>query len=128
MITLRTNWYAGEQVEALKYYLQATDVEILWDYVEDGWEGDCFAVFRMQNKFFLWRDSFGSCSGCDCLDGSTLQEGFEYIQQTLISGNTLEFTSLGATVTYLESTDVCPLWGNFPIAEFKTFVEGYNNG
>jgi len=40
----------------------------------------------------LWRDGFGSCSGCDSLDG---QNGYEYIKDTLREGNTKQFHTYG---------------------------------
>lgn len=110
---LRTCWSAGNQIEALKFYLG--NVEFLWDWQEKDYQGNCYAIFRMQifnyniRKlewiYVIWRDSFGSCSGCDGLDGCNLESGREYIENTLQEGNTKQFKSLDEMQNWLIITE-----------------------
>jgi len=87
-------WSAGGQLNALSFYL-GEGAEILAEWMEDGWQGECAAIIKFTTKgsdvYVLWRDSFGSCAGCDALED---QDGFEYIKSTLSPGNTVQFESL----------------------------------
>ena len=94
-------WYAGAQLEALRFYLSPT-VEMLASFMEDDYQGECFALLKVEEAFILWRDSFGSCSGCDSLEGSN---GYEYIKNTLQEGNTRQFNSIEDAKKYVETTD-----------------------
>lgn len=94
-------WGAGSQLEALRYYL-SNKVEILYKFKEDDYQGDCFALLKFDNIFVLWRDNFGSCSGCDGLEYAN---GYEYIMSTLQEGNTRQFNTLKEVVDYLEQTN-----------------------
>lgn len=114
-------WYAGEQLDALKFYLKGVD--IIWTYQENHYQGECFAILKT-GKYYLWRDSFGSCSGCDALDDSGLVEGLEYIKSTLVEGNTKEFDSIKDLIAYLESPDKDPLWNTLPLDDLKSALQG----
>jgi len=100
-----SQWYAGQQLEALKFYL-SSKVTILLDCNEGGYQGSVSAILFVDDKFFLWRDSFGSCSGCDGLEGGN---GFEYIKQTLTSVK--EFNDLRDIINYLDSDEKDYLYG-----------------
>ncbi len=102
-------WYAGEQLSALRFYLNEK-VKILADFMEDDYSGDCFAILVFEDTIVLWRDSFGSCTGCDALEGNN---GYEYIKMTLQEGNTRQFDSLEAAKKYIEKTKDY-WWGKFP--------------
>ena len=95
-----SSWCAGEQLDALEYYL--SNAKILWSFEENDYQGECFAIFKLldTNKYILWRDWFGSCSGCDGLDD---ENGYEYIKDTLQEGNTKQFNSISEIVHYLET-------------------------
>jgi len=95
-------WCGGDQLYALEYYL--SNAKILWSFKEDDYQGDCFAIFKLldTNKYILWRDWFGSCSGCDGLED---ENGYEYIKNTLQEGNTKQFNSISEIVYYLENSD-----------------------
>jgi len=84
----KIGWFAGDQIKALKYYLQDYG-EILSEYMQDNYQGECGAVIKANRKFWVWFDSFGSCNGCDALEG---QDGFKYIQDTMT--NVKEFESI----------------------------------
>lgn len=116
------DWYAGDQLEALKYYT-TDDIIILDEYMEDGRQGYCFAIFLVEDKIVIWRDSFGSCRGCDALHG---QDGFEYIKSTLTEGNTLQFPDLETAHKYIKTEHNFPRyseWDYMPIEMFNNAQE-----
>lgn len=90
-------WGAGLQLEALEFYL-SDKVKILKKYMDDDYQGKCFAILKIEDTYIIWRDSFGSCSGCDGLEG---ENGYEYIKSTLSEGNTLQFKSLSDARDYV---------------------------
>lgn len=90
-------WGAGDQLEALEFYL-SKKVKILNNYKEPTYQGECFAIMKIKNNYIIWRDYFGSCPGCDALDG---KNGYEYIKNTLSEGNTLQFKSLEDAKQYV---------------------------
>jgi len=94
-------WGAGQQLEALRFYLSDA-VEIVEEWQEEDYQGECLAIMRVGSVIFLWRDSFGSCSGCDALEGS---DGYEYIEDTLGEGNTRQFDNLADAKSYIEKTE-----------------------
>lgn len=104
-------WYAGNQLKALRFYLNKK-VKIIAEYMEDAYEGECIALLKVGRRYFLWKDSFGSCSGCDALEN---ENGYEYIKDTMSSVK--EFKSLKEVKKYLSgeserfdwsySEDVC---------------------
>ena len=96
---IKKEWYAGGQLKALEFYLDKK-VLILTKYKDGGHYGECSAVLFVDNKFFLWRGSFGSCGGCDALEGSG---GYGYINQTMTSIR--EFDDIEEIVGYLNSDD-----------------------
>lgn len=86
-------WYAQDQLTALKYYLRPA-VKVLREFKQDTWQGDCFALLEFKETLVLWRDSFGSCSGCDALDGRDQYGGYDYIKSTMVEGNCKRFDSM----------------------------------
>lgn len=94
-------WYAGEQLTALKFYLD-DKINFLETYMEDEYQGNCFALLKIENTYILWRDSFGSCSGCDALED---ENGYDYIKNTLQEGNTRQFATLDEVKEYLMKTE-----------------------
>lgn len=95
------SWSAGDQLKALRFYLSPA-VSILAQVEEDDWAGNVVAVLQVNGLFFLWRDSFGSCCGCDSLDG---ENGYEYIKAAIAEGNSKQFDSLDEAEKYLDETD-----------------------
>src|SRR3989304_2369645 len=77
---VRKEWGAGDQLRALRFYLSES-IQILGEYQESDYSGVCFAILSLYrgHKYFIWRDSFGSCSGCDALDGEDIIGGLENI-------------------------------------------------
>ena len=102
-------WNAGDQVDALKIYLKK-EVEVLWEYTQNDYQGDCFALMKYKDQFVLWRDSFGSCSGCDALDGEDLFGGYDYIKKTMTEGNCLRFDNIKDVLVFMLSPDIDYLW------------------
>lgn len=97
-----TSWYAGGQLEALQYYL-SSEVKILASCGVGDYQGEYFAILFVDGKLFLWRDSFGSCSGCDSLDGSDEKQGYDYIKATMTSVK--EFENIEDIWKYLNKPD-----------------------
>lgn len=106
-------WCAGDQLEALRYYLK-TEVVFLSEYKEDDWQGECFAIFMVEGIFVCWRDWFGSCSGCDALED---EDGYKYIKQTLTEGNTLQFETLDDMEAFMKEEEDY-LWTDMPMGMF----------
>lgn len=98
------SWFAGDQVDALKFYLKK-EVEVLWEYTQNDYQGDCFVLMKYKDQFVLWRDSFGSCSGCDALDGEDLFGGYKYIKTTMTEGNCLRFENIKDVLVFMISSD-----------------------
>lgn len=96
----KDSWYAGGQLEALKHYL-SSKVKILADASEGDYQGTYYAVLFVDGKYFLWRDSFGSCSGCDAIEGLDEEKGYDYIVNTMTSVK--EFDTLEEIWKYLKS-------------------------
>lgn len=114
-------WGAGGQLHALRFYLDKK-VKILDEYDEGGYQGEMFAVLKFGRRIVLWRDYFGSCSGCDGLEG---ENGYEYIKNTLQEGNTRQFTSLKKAREYIARTEDW-LWesGRYPIVSMLNKLIG----
>lgn len=112
-------WGAGEQLEALEHFTNFPDGgEILATKMVGSYGGKCFAVFDYKDFIFIWRDYFGTCNGCDGLDGKRNHEAYQYIKLTLTEGNTLQFWSLSHAKAYLERNKeevVDYTWKDFPI-------------
>jgi hypothetical protein len=56
---------------ALEYYYNVTDYEILTWVEENGYQGDTIAVIKDKKtgQFYYCNFGWGSCSGCDTLEG-----------------------------------------------------------
>lgn len=92
--------------EALKEFTH--HIDILGSVEEDDYQGECFALLRTTDQtpiYILWRDSFGSCSGCDRLIDSTYKEAYDYIKATLREGNTRQFNSLDEAFNYIKDSE-----------------------
>ena len=99
----RYGWGAGSQPEALKFYLDPS-VVILNEYCTGDYQGDVVTLFYIpaHRRFVLWRDSYGSCSGCDGLEDNN---GYEYIKSTLQEGSTRQFRNIEDAKEYWATTD-----------------------
>jgi len=112
-----SGWYAGGQLDALRYYFDEK-VKIIAEYMEDNYQGECSALLFVDNKYFLWRDSFGSCSGCDGLED---ENGYEYIEDTMTSVK--EFDKLESVIDYLSSKDRDFLYSDEVSNELKSKIK-----
>jgi len=110
-----TSWYAGSQLDALAFYMDPEKVKILASFMEAGYQGNCYAIMKVEGRIVLWRDSFGSCSGCDSLEDSN---GYEYIKDTLQEGNTRQFITLDEAKEYIKLKHTDYWWDNFPTELF----------
>jgi len=82
----KEEWCAGEQLEALRFYFDE-EVKIVCQYMEDSNDGECFAILSLGHHYYLWKDSFGSCLGCDALEH---EDGYEYIKDTMRNVKVIE--------------------------------------
>lgn len=104
----RSGWSAGSQLAALRFYLDESKVEIPFDWQEQDYQGECLALLKVNRPgdlipvYVIWRDSFGSCGGCDSLEDNN---GYDYIKATLAEGNTRQFWSVQEAVDYLKTTE-----------------------
>ena len=114
------DWCAGEQVKALRYYLD-DEVKMVAHWIEDSYQGNCMAILFVDGTYFLWRDSFGSCSGCDALEDCDEKKGFEYIINTLTSVK--EFGSIKEVWKYLEKDYKDYLYYDEALEELKKSFE-----
>ena len=97
-------------IDTLKAFL-SNDIKLLSSFYEDKWQGECFALLELPNRnYFIWKDSFGSCSGCDALMGSKKKDAYEYIKSTLSEGNTLQFKTVKDVIIYLEQENPRECW------------------
>lgn len=95
----RYSWSAHEQLEALMFYFDE-QVKLFCSEETGDYSGEFIAVLKAEKKFWLWRDSFGSCSGCDALDGNTIEQGYNYILDTMTSVK--EFEDIKSLIQYLK--------------------------
>jgi len=98
----KVEWYAGGQLGALRHYL-GSEAKIVATAEEGSYSGEVFAIIFVDGIYFLWRDSFGSCSGCDALDGLDEDKGYDYIINTMTSVK--EFCSIKEVWKYLENPE-----------------------
>ena len=113
-------WGAGGQLNALEFYIKV-DAEVIWSDMDGNWQGDCFALIKYKGQYVLWRDSFGSCAGCDSLDGCDLKSGYEYIKSTLNEGNCRRFLTLDDVKKYATETEDF-LWDGLKSTDLFTFL------
>lgn len=108
---------AGGHVTALRYFTDPARVKIVAADSSGEYSGDCYAVLLVsegdETRVVLWRDGYGSCSGCDGLDGADQGEARRIITDTLREGNTRQFSSYAEAQAYLEGTDDY-LWQHCP--------------
>jgi hypothetical protein len=117
----KNGWCAGDQIEALRFYLNK-DVKILSTAMVGSYQGDCFAILRIKDVYIVWRDSFGSCSGCDALEN---QNGYKYIKSTLSEGNTIQFNNLFNMKHYIMKEQIKNKyggWDNMPITMIENLI------
>lgn len=101
-------WCAGEQSDALAYYLPT--VKVVATHTTGGYQGDQAALLSLGPDWFLWRDGYGSCSGCDGLEGG---DGFAYIKGTLTAGNVRAFPSKEAALAWLATPPTDGSWDDW---------------
>ncbi len=116
-------WGAGEQLAAFEFYTDPAKVKMIASHKDDDYQGEIFGIARVEDRFFLWRDSFGSCSGCDGLED---ENGYEYIKDTLQEGNTRQFLTLEEAEEYINKTEDY-WWKSFPPSLFTDAREAMRN-
>lgn len=89
--------------ECFKHFLP--EAEILFMDSVGSYQGTEYALFKFRGNLYLWRDSYGSCSGCDGLCGERVEGAFEYFKATLCEGNTRYVASIEDAVKYLRETE-----------------------
>ncbi len=80
MLKDRLNWseimvqprYAGGHEEIMRVLFK--DSKVLFEFVEDDYEGTEAFVYEIDGNIILVTDYFGSCSGCDAYEFCTDEE------------------------------------------------------
>lgn len=102
-----SRWWAGDQMKALEYYAPCK-LHLLCYLTEEAYQGEIYAICYWADavpenrRFVLLYDSFGSCSGCDALEGG--DNGYEYVQDVLRS-NTKQFMTMQDMKEYISQSD-----------------------
>lgn len=87
---------------AIRKVLQP-EFEFLAEYSQRDWQGADFAFIKFHQVYILWRDYFGSCSGCDFwASGPTEEEIVKWLNATLSEGNTKQFWAIEDAIEYME--------------------------
>ena len=89
---------AGTQLDLLADVLPA--VEWIVREMDDDYSGDWYAVFIHEGRWYLLNGCFGSCSGCDDLEGTS---PIEWIENNV--KNVRVFTSCSAATRWLAEDD-----------------------
>jgi hypothetical protein len=93
-------WYTPpmgyDQIVALKG-------EIVKDWTLGYYQGDYVYLLKNDDLYSLVVVGYGSCSGCDALEGCENDEDFEYLKQSII--NSIVFTSKEDLIKDLSNTE-----------------------
>lgn len=93
---------------------------ILLQKDEQDYQGDSFLIYEKDDKYGYLTFGWGSCSGCDALQGCNSISEVQELMDRLYSS--IEwFDSLDALKEYFEETD-WPLKYEYSIPEFKEFL------
>ena len=95
--SLEKDYGAGDQINLLQ---DAFDVEWLLLEMDDDYEGEWYAIFKMNEKWHLLNGYFGSCLGCDDLEG---EDPFVWLEDHV--KNVRAFESVEQVMHWLEATD-----------------------
>ena len=118
-------WCAGEQLKAMEYY-RPDKFKTLYATQEEDYSGDIYGIAvwdegSKDQRYVFWTDGFGSCSGCDGLEGG--ENGYEYIRNVLMS-NTWQFLSLEDLREYLDEPHERFYWED-GIEDIKRWIDAY---
>ena len=97
-------WWAGQQMDALKFYAPEK-LKLIGYTQEQDYSGDIWAIAEWNGKEHRWvliKDGFGSCSFCDGLEGS--QDGYGYVEDVLRE-NTKQFLSVEDMKEHIKESD-----------------------
>jgi hypothetical protein len=100
-LTMEKGWsdyeYYNGSYESL---IESTGLEILVNVADDDWSGDSILLVRDGDQYGQLNYGWGSCSGCDALQGCETLEDYEELRRDLVCGviwDTLENTVMGIT-------------------------------
>lgn len=107
--------YCKDSLDALPHYMDSS-FEIIDSFCFGFFNGYTCALAILNNEtFVIWRDSFGTCEGCDswiaARDYGSDEDKYNLIKATLQEGNTRQFNSIDGVIEYLETTDDYWWWG-----------------
>ena len=68
------------------YEIVATQGEILKDWIIGDWQGDYVYLLKNGDKYAFTVIGYGSCSGCDALEGCENDEEFNRLKESIING------------------------------------------
>lgn len=77
-----------EYYEAPMFYdeIVATQGEIIKDWTLGDWQGDYVYLLKNGDKYAFTVIGYGSCSGCDALQGCENDEEFNSLKEGIING------------------------------------------
>lgn len=95
--------------------------EILLQVDEDDYQGDSFLIYKKDNKYGLLIFGWGSCSGCDALQGcNNIDEVQELMNQ--LYNDIKWFDSLQELKNYISNNDIMELKWCYRSYTFKEFI------
>lgn len=83
--------------------LQSFGVEILLQVDDDDYQGDTRLILRDGDRYGLLIFGWGSCSGCDALQGCESMQEVDQLRQSLFDG--IKWDSLQGLLDYITNKD-----------------------
>ena len=95
--------------------------KILLQVDEDDYQGDSFLIYKKDNKYGLLIFGWGSCSGCDALQGCTNIDEVQELMNQLYN-DIKWFDSLQELKNYISNNDIMELKWCYHSYTFKEFI------
>ena len=101
------------------------EVEVVFDLRERDYQGNIWTLLKIDlagGIYAIYRDGFGSCSGCDGFIDASPEERYDYVKSTLAEGNCRTFFSLSDICDYLLETED---WSWSPKHQISTWSQDF---
>lgn len=100
-------WYSGGYADLVDSF----EVETIFDEHDDDYQGDSYYLLKDGDKFGILIFGWGSCSGCDALQGCYTFEEVVTLRDEL--WQSISWDTLDATKTWVESHDFGDDWYSY---------------